>query len=179
MPDTRRSAAALLTAAVARGDERATRSAAIAVLDAARAAGAPWTDEKATRFVVLPLTSIELGAIMLAGRGTTEGPRLWARHSATDDALDELRLADFVDLLLCRLVAGDTSPLPPTPVADALDRNLVSEADTLRRILTGIERKDGAGLAYTLKRMERDGRGAVFLAGIRAVARSRGVVLPT
>lgn len=177
MTDTRRTSAEALATAVAAGDEATMKTAAVRYLDAAKAAGAPWTIERTTRFTVLPLTADDWGALMLAGRGTVEGPRIWARHVAAGEPLAELGLTDFGDLLLCRLVGGNIKGLPANPAPVGLERELVTEADLLRRALDAIADKNAGSLAQALKGLDRIGMGPVFCAGVRAVARSRGVVL--
>lgn len=178
MSDPRRTAADTLAAAVRAGDRAASRAAAGDLLDAARAAGTPWAIDKRSRFLVLPLTTDDWGAIMLAGRGTTEGPRLWARHRASEEPLTELGLADFSELLLCRLVAGDATGLPRTPAPVGMERELVTEADVLRRLLEAVAAKDAGSLGQALKALSRLNWGVVFTAGVRELARSRGVTLP-
>lgn len=177
MTDPRRDLTDALDAAVATGDERVMRTAARRLLDATRAAGVPWAVDGSSRFMILPVTSAEWGAIMLAGRGVKEGPRLWSRHVAADYSIEDLTLSDFRDFVLCRIVAGDTTPLPPTPNTEELDRELVSKVGSLRRLLESIGRGNAASVEHTLKTLERMGRGPIFMAGLRAVARSRGVVL--
>jgi hypothetical protein len=167
----------VLGAAVATGNERAMRVAAKRLLDATRAASVDWAVNGSSRFMILPVTSAEWGAIMLAGRGAKEGPRLWSRHIAADYPIEDLTLGDFKDLVVCRLVAGDTTPLPPTPAADELDRELVSEVGSLRRLLESIGLGNAASVEYTLNTFQRMGRRPIFMAGLRAVARSKGVRL--
>ena len=178
MSDARRTAADTLTAAVRAGDQAASRAAARELLDAARAVGTSWAVDKRSRFLVLPLTTDDWGAIMLAGRGAVEGPRLWGRHRASEEPLDALGLADFSELLLCRLVAGDATGLPRTPAPVGMERELVAEADLLRRLLEAVAAKDAGSLAQALKALDRLDWGVVFTAGVRALARSRGVKLP-
>jgi hypothetical protein len=177
MSDARRTAADTLAAAVRAGDQAASRAAAIELLDVTRAAGASWAIEKQRRFAVLPLTTDDWGAIMLADRGAAEGPRLWGRHRASEEPLAALGLADFSELLLCRLVAGDATGLPRTPAPVGMERELVAEADLLRRLLEAVAAKDAGSLGQALKALDRLNWGVVFGAGVRALARSRGVKL--
>lgn len=179
MADARRATTDALKAAVAAGKATAIKAAAVEYLNAAQAAGAPWADERATRFRALPLNSDDWGAIMLAGRGATEGPRLWARHSAAYGSSEEVTRSEYLDLLHCRLVAGDLSPLPPTPDKEYHEPVSAEELGTYQALIAGIERRDPVQVEYSLKQLQRYyDIGPIFVAGIRAVARKCGVDFP-
>jgi hypothetical protein len=59
-----------------------------------------------------------------------------------------------------------------------MERELVTEADVLRRLLEAVAAKDAGSLGQALKALSRLNWGVVFTAGVRELARSRGVTLP-
>lgn len=176
MTDTRRTTAVALEAAIVAGSEAAIKSAAVDYLNAAKDAGALWAIERKRQMDSFPMNTDDWGAIMLAGRGATEGPRLWARHRAANQPIDDITRSEFLDLLHCRTAAGDFSPLPPTPGAEYHESVSEYELETYITLIGGIKRCDPKQVEYSLAQLKRNyDAGPIFIAGVRAVARKYGV----
>lgn len=167
-----------LIVAISAGDSGQIEAAADQYIAAAKSSGVVWMNERVTRFMILPLDYDDWGAIMLSGQGAVEGPRLWARHLASRDDPAELGLLEFIDLLYCRLVAADVEGLPlnPEPLGP-LKQAFVVETELLRSALDAITEKNAGNLREALRGLELMNTGPIFLAGILAVAQSRGVEL--